>query len=289
MKFPTAGHHDLRVRWELHTAVNRAVPVFSNLPALGSVGLMWPPDDPDVASGPAGVGFRTTHWSVVLEASGRGSEHSAAALEILCRCYWKPVYAFICRKGYSSHDAQDLTQGFFARFLEKNYLGHADAAKGRFRTYLLAAVSSFLSNEWSRRTALKRGGGQVTFSLDEVLSDDQPSLDVPDLRTPERIFEERWAETVIAQVLQQLKAEFDGAGRTGRFEALKVFLLEDKGTVSYAEVASRLGLTVVAVKSGIARLRQRFRELLRDAIAHTVEHPSEIDGEIRYLLEVLSG
>ena len=250
---------------------------------------MNPPEPTPPANATGAREFRTTHWSLVLLAGNTSAERSAEALEQLCRAYWYPLYAFIRRRGHDPEEARDLTQGFFERLLEKNYLEDADASKGRFRTFLLTAVTRFLANEWDRSRTLKRGRGQVLQSLDEQDAEGRYLLEPLDTITPERLFEQQWAETMLARVLDRLRAEFDGAGRTGRFAELKVFLTEDKGAASYLEVAQRLGLSEAAVKSGIYRLRQRYGELVREEIACTVGSEAEVDEESRHLLDVLAG
>ena len=171
--------------------------------------------------------FATTHWSVVLAAGRTEQAAAAAALERLCQEYWFPVYAFVRRKGHDAHQAEDLTQGFFARLLEKNWLESADPNRGRFRTFLLTAVSRFLANEHDRDRALKRGGGERVLSFDAQDAEGRYLLEPVSDSTPEKIFEQQWASRILAVVLEKLRAEFDGGGRAGRFEALKGFLLGD--------------------------------------------------------------
>jgi len=231
--------------------------------------------------------FLTTRWSLVLRAAGASDTDAHQALERLCTGYWPAVHAFILRRGYSAEDAKDLTQGFFARLLEKQWLNSADASKGRFRTFLLTAVTRFLSNEREREDALKRGGGQAVLSLDAPESDLGWTPEPASHRTPEDEFERRWAETLLTRVMDRLREEFDGGGRTGRFEELKSFLTDDRGERTYLEVAARLGVSESAVKSGIYRLRQRYGELIREEIAETVESPDEVEAEIRHLVTVL--
>lgn len=231
--------------------------------------------------------FRTTHWSVVLQAGGAG-ELSGAALEKLCRAYWAPLYAFVRRQGHDAHAAQDLTQEFFARLLADNSLARVHPDKGRFRSFLLASMKHFLANEWHRAQARKRGGGCEIFSLDEAREEEHRGVEPADDATPDRLFERRWAETVLACVNAKLRREYESAGQADRFEALKVYLLGDRDAVSYAESAARLGLTESAVKSAIYKLRQRYGEMFRAEIAHTVGRPDEVEEEIQFLLRALS-
>ena len=202
--------------------------------------------------------FATTHWSVVLAAGRPDEPAAAAALERLCQEYWFPVYSFVRRKGHDPHQSEDLTQGFFARLLEKNWLESADPSRGRFRSFLLTAASRFLANEYDRDRALKRGGGQKVLSFDAQDAEGRYLLEPVTELTPEKVFEQQWAHQVLAAVLEKLRAEFDGGGRAGRFEALKGFLIGDRGDVSYAQTAAQLGSSESAVKSGIPRLRQRY-------------------------------
>lgn len=206
-------------------------------------------------------------------------------MERLCRTYWYPLYVFVRRKGRGHDDACDLTQAFFARFLEKRYLQSVDAGLGKFRTFLLTSLTHFLSDEWDKSQAQRRGGGQQVFSLDEAAAEGRYELEPVDNATPESIFEQRWAQTVLGVVVERLAAESEGK----RFEVLKGFLLDDKGDVSYDEAAKQLDISVSAVTSAIHRMRGRFRALLYEEIANTVERPEEVEPEIRHMLEALSG
>jgi len=244
---------------------------------------------PELPSPATGQWFATTHWTTVLTARDEQSPHAGEALEKLCGRYWPPIYAFIRRRGHRPEDAQDLTQEFFSRLLEKNYLDAADASKGRFRTLLLTAVSRFLINERERALAQKRGGGAVHFSLQADTAEEGYHVEPADPASPETIFERRWAETVLAGVLVLLRQEFESAGEAERFEVLKPFLAAEEKPPAGAEIAARLGITETAVYSAVHRLRQRYGELLREEIAHTVASPGEIDEELRYLVRVLSG
>jgi RNA polymerase sigma-70 factor (ECF subfamily) len=190
---------------------------------------------------------------VVVRAGDSRSPEAASAMERLCRSYWYPLYVFVRRKGYGHEDASDLTQTFFARFLEKDYLRSVDVSLGKFRTFLLTAMTHFLSNEWDKAQAQRRGGGCQIFSLDAVSAEERYQLEPVDQATPETIFERRWAQTVMGLVLDRLAAETDEK----RFEVLKGFLLEDKGAVSYDNAAAELGVSVAAITSAIHRLRAR--------------------------------
>jgi len=227
--------------------------------------------------------FVTTHWSVVLTAGRSDSTDARAALEKLCRTYWHPIYAFVRRRGYSAEDAQDLTQEFFARLLEKNWLGDVDPVKGRFRSFLLASLKHFLANEWDKARAQKRGGGQVLIPIDVKTAETSCGFEPADNVTAEKIFERRWALTLLEQVLQRLRDEYVQSGKWRLFEQLKPTLTEESRSVAYAEIATRLDMTEGAVKVAVHRLRQRYRELLRAEIADTVSSPEEVDEEIRAL------
>lgn len=231
--------------------------------------------------------FRTTHWSVVLQAGASDSPEQRTALERLCRAYWYPLYSFVRRRGHGAHEAQDLTQAFFERILEKNFLADVSAEKGKFRSFLLAALQHFLANEWDRARALKRGGGGAIISLDEQDAEERFHFEPPDELTPEKAFERRWVESVLEQVLTRLRDEFNVAGYEDRFETLKIYLVEDKGSIPFSEMAGRLGITEPAVKGIVRRMRQRYREIFREEIAHTVCNPAEIDEEIRHVISIL--
>ena len=236
-----------------------------------------------------GAAFATTHWSVVLSAGGGSSVSSAQALEQLCRDYWFPLYAFIRREGHGPIEAQDLTQEFFARLLRGNYLASVGPEKGRFRSFLLASLKHFLANEWDRQHRQKRGGDALIFSLDDDTAETRYLAEVTQDTTAEKIYERRWAQTVVEKVLEQLRVEAGGLVKRQRFDALKDCLVDDPEAASYAELAGKLGLTVNGVKSAVHRLRQRFRELFRQEIPQTVCNSEEIDAEIRYLFSALAG
>lgn len=247
-----------------------------------------PADDSSPPGIAAGRDFRTTHWSLVLAAGAPSETSGDLALEQLCRTYWYPVFVYVRRRGFAPADAQDLTQGFFARLLEKGWLKEADASKGRFRTFLLTLLTRYLANEYERAQAQKRGGRIEFVALDTAIAEARYALEPREESTPETEFARRWADALMTRVLDRLRAEFDGGGRAGRFDELKVFLLAPKGEVPYAEVAARLGMTESAVTSGIFRLRQRYAILLREEIRNTVRDESEVEEEIRHLLGAMT-
>lgn len=205
-------------------------------------------------------------------------------MERLCRTYWYPLYVFVRRKGYGHEDASDLTQAFFARFLEKRPLRSLDVSRGKFRTYLLASMTNFLVNEWEKAQAQRRGGGVKALSLDEAAAEQRFELEPVDYNTPETLYERHWAQTVVDVVVERLAAETEEM----RFEVLKGFLLEDKGAVSYDAAAEQLGLSVSAITSAIHRMRSRFRALLLEEVANTVEKPEDVEEEIHHLLMALA-
>jgi RNA polymerase sigma-70 factor (ECF subfamily) len=234
-------------------------------------------------SEPQGDRFRTTHWSVVLNAREDTAPGAAAALEQLCAVYWPPLYFYLRRQGHTAHHAEDLTQSFFAQLLQQDGLQSVHPSKGKFRSFLLASLKHYLANERDRAGALKRGGAVSFISWEEAGTEERyrqaESLSVP----PDKAFEQTWATTLLEQVLAKLRADYVEAGQGGLFEALQVYLTGDKGAVPYAETAARLNLGESALKMSIQRLRRRFGELLRAEVAHTVSTPAEIDEEIRAL------
>jgi len=232
--------------------------------------------------------FTTTHWSVVLAAGGGDSPEGVAALENLCRAYWYPLYAYVRRTGHEPHDAEDLTQEFFARLVSRNDLAQVRRERGKFRSFLLAALKHFLANEWRNAKRLKRGGGHTAVPIDTGNAETRYGGEPADNLTPDKIFERRWALTLLEQTLAQVRQEYSTAKRTEIFEALKVFLVGGTDLPTYAEIASSLGLREDTVKMTVHRLRKRYREILRQEVAHTVSSPAEIDEELRYLFAVLS-
>lgn len=235
--------------------------------------------------------FATTHWSVVLAASqGQGhTPQSATALEQLCRTYWYPLYAHVRRRGYGPEDAEDLTQDFFAQLIAKDWVGMADPARGRFRSFVLAALDHFLANQWHRAHRQKRGGDHVMISWDQRTAENRYLAELVDDLTPDRIFERRWAEALLAQVLLHLRDEYATAGKQPLFETVKDQLWGEKAAMPRTQLAATLGLTEGALKVAIHRMRRRYRELLRFEVAQTVSSPEAIDTELRELMDVLRG
>jgi RNA polymerase sigma-70 factor (ECF subfamily) len=231
--------------------------------------------------------FVTTHWSIVLSAKNRDSVESDVALESLCRAYWFPLYAFVRRRGYSPADAEDLTQAFFAWLLERDWLESADQNRGRFRSFLLTSIDNFLSNEWAKARAQKRGSGRIiSLQFDDAENSCAPEPAVN--FTPEQSFEWRWALALLDQVMSRLSAEFAESGKAKLFEALKPCLVGERTSQPYAILALKLEMTEGSVKVAVHRLRQRYRQLLRDEIANTVATPEEVEEELRYLFAVLA-
>lgn len=224
-----------------------------------------------------------------MAARAEPPDRAMEALEILCRTYWYPLYAYVRRRGFSPHDAQDLTQAFFAHLLGIDFLKSIAREKGKFRSFLLAALNHFLANEWDKAQTAKRGGGARFISLDDEAAESRYRLEPVDEASPEKIFARRWALTLLEQVMTRLRAEFAANGKAELFDELKAFLSGGHGKSTYADVAARLRLTEGAVKVAVHRLRQRNRQLLRAEIAHTVSSPAEIDDEIKHLFAALSG
>lgn len=227
--------------------------------------------------------FATTHWTVVLAAGQRQSAAADRALEELCRGYWFPLYAYVRRRGYSKEDAEDLTQAFFARFLEKNYLAGLDAERGRFRAFLLAALKHFLINDWKKSQRIKRGGGEKLLSLDWQSADTQFQVASAAEPSPDKAFDREWALTLLGKVIAGLQSECEAEGRGSQFAELKIFLTAGKGAMPHAEAAARLDLDEAAVRVLVHRLRKRYRELLRAEIANTLSDPAQVTEELRAL------
>jgi RNA polymerase sigma-70 factor (ECF subfamily) len=236
---------------------------------------------------PADGTFATTQWSLVLSAGERQDASAEAALATLCERYWYPLYAFVRRRGYDAHHAQDLTQAFFVRLLEKNILAAASPERGRFRTFLLTALKHFLANEWDFDHAQKRGGDRHQLALDYAAGESRWSFEPVDLLTPERAFERQWALTLLDTVIARLQDELAQAGKGRQFELLKGTLLGERAAGAYTTAAAELDLSEDTVRQAAHRLRKRFRELLRAEVAQTVAAPGEVDEEIQSLFAAL--
>jgi len=246
-----------------------------------------PDEAPD--SCPANAGqFATTRWSVVLAAGQDDSALALAALETLRRAYWYPLYAYVRRRSYGEHDAQDLTQGFFAHLLQREAFGAVVPGRGRFRSFLLASLNHFLADQHDRQQAQKRGGGQPDFSLDALEAERRYQIEPADGETPEKLFERRWAIAVIDGAMARLQQEFASAGKGPWFEQLRGFLVEGAEGRSYAEVAARLDMSEDAVRKAAQRLRHSFRRAVREELAQTVATPADVDEELRHLWSALS-
>jgi len=233
--------------------------------------------------------FATTRWSLVLAGANSGGDQqkAAEALAELCRTYWRPIFSYVCRRGYSSEDAQDLTQDFFLMILETNWLRQADQGRGRFRSLLLKSLQNFLHNAADKNRTLKRGGGAQFVSWDAWTAE-APSDRALDALAPERLFDLRWASTVVEQALRRLREECEGKGRLRLFEGLRDHLTAEHADISYADLAAALGVADTVVKKQLHNLRQRYRWLLREEVAHTVENPADVDDEIRHLCGTLA-
>ncbi len=233
--------------------------------------------------------FATTHWSVVLAAAEHDPARAREALARLCQTYWYPLYAYVRRRGHAAHDAQDLTQSFFARLLEQKWVADADRERGRFRTFLLTAMSRFLADEWDRLRAQKRGGGVVHVPVQLDTAETRYGHEPVARGTPEQEYERRWALTLLDTVLQRLGAEYKCAGKAELFAGLNSSLVGGRDSQPYAELAGRLGLSEGAVKVAVHRLRKRYRLLLRAEIAQTMAGTEDVDDELRHLFAVLAG
>jgi len=238
--------------------------------------------------------FATTRWSLILSAanSENGEQKARTALDELCRTYWRPIFSFVCRRGYSMEDAQDLTQDFFVKILEGNWLQHADRNRGRFRSLLLKSLENFLVNAAERTHTRKRGGDVEFVSWDDWMAEAPSQLSISphaaDSLPPERLFDLRWAVTVVEQALRRLREECESKGRRRLFHALSSHLTAERDEVSYANLSAALGIAESAVTKQLHNMRLRYRSLLRDEVAHTVADPAEVEDEIRYLCAALA-
>jgi len=232
--------------------------------------------------------FATTRWSVILAASDSASTQHEPALGALCQTYWFPLYAYLRRRGYDSHQAEDYTQGFFAGILERKGLQQADPKYGKFRSFLLACLKNFLADEWDRDHAQKRGGDKKVLSLDFDAAASRYDREPAHSLSPEKLFERSWALTVLTRAMDRLKDESTASDKRQLFDSLKIYLTAEKDAVSYKDVAAELDMTEGAVKVAVHRLRRRYRELVRDEIAQTVATEAQVDEEIRDLFAALA-
>lgn len=244
------------------------------------------PTDSD--SGNTASSFTTTHWSAVLQAGREVSPEAQEALNSLCKRYWYPLYVHVRRRGWGPEEAKDLTQQFFARFIERKYLQLADPGRGRFRSFLLTSLKHFLADEWDKLRAQKRGGGQPAISWDGVDPESRYHLEPADPATPDGIYEKRWAAILLECALGQLRIEYESSARLREFEILKNFVWGDTPGGTYAEVGVALNMQENAVKVAVHRLRKRFRDQLRLEVLRTVSSPEEVDAELRHLRALLS-
>jgi RNA polymerase sigma-70 factor (ECF subfamily) len=239
---------------------------------------------------PKGSQFTTTHWSVVLAAGKAQSAPANAALEQLCRTYWHPLYLYVRRQGFDQPDAQDLTQEFFARLLDHQWLNSVAPEKGRFRTFLLTALDHFLANDWRRGQALKRGGGRIIVSLQETeFGEERFSREPATQAVPERAFDKLWATTVLDQAMTRLLQEFSTRGKSAHFEEWKLFLSREATAQDCQSSGQRLGMSPGATTVAIHRFRERYGDLLRETVAQTISETTDVDEELRYLFAVLRG
>lgn len=232
--------------------------------------------------------FPPTQWTLVLAAGATPSPESAAALERLCASYWYPLYAYARRCGHSPCDAEDFTQEFFARLLEHNWIARADRDRGRFRSFLLTAMKRFLANEWAKVKTPKRGGGACLVPLQLDTAETRYSREPADTSTPEQVFERQWALLLLESVLERLRVDYARQGKGALFETLQPCLVGSREAQPYAALATQLGMTVGAVSMTVGRLRERYRECLKEEIRQTVASAAEVDGELRHLFRVLA-
>lgn len=247
------------------------------------------PQPEDNTPPPTGYGaqFAPTSWTDVLAAQRSGSPESAVALEKLCKTYWYPLYAYLRRKGYDPHKAQDLNQEFFYRLLRENYLGAVDRRRGKFRSFLLAALNHFLSNQRDYERAAKRGGGHALISLDDTDAENRFKLEPASELSPEKIFERNWFLTLFQQAMARMREEQVSAGRDELFDELKQFLMEDAEAGDYNTAAERVGMTPNAVAVTVHRWRERYKKLVHEEVMRTVADPAEIEDELRRFFAVL--
>ena len=254
------------------------------------------PDNPPISNtsssnepgNPGADFFATTKWTVVLTAGRNTRPRAQRALQELCRIYWYPLYVYVRRRGHSKEDAEDLTQGFFARFLQGNYLETVSKEKGRFRAFLLASLKHFLANEYDRANRQKRGGGQRLFSLDWQEAENRYRIDPADELSPDKLYDRAWAVTLLECVLARLRDESVRDGRLDQFQRLRAFLMLGKSAIRYAETAAALNVTEGALRVTVHRLRRRYRELLIEEISQTLSDPAMAAQEIKALFTAVA-
>ncbi len=248
------------------------------------------PENPDNSVPlPTSVGhFGNTQWSQVLRAADPDAQGFGPALQSLCQTYWYPLYAFVRRSGHSPQDAEDLTQAFFARLLDKNYLATADREKGRFRTFLIVALKRFLANEWERQHAIKRGGFSTFVEINQENAETRYGGELAHHDQPDALLEKQWAITLIEQVMGHLQTEYTESERGELFGFLRASLTRDDSAMGYAAIAAHLKTSEAAVKMAAMRMRERYQLLLREEIGRTVASPDDVDDEIRHLFTVFS-
>ena len=232
--------------------------------------------------------FPQTRWSLVMTARRQSSPEAARALESICCDYWYPLYAYARRSGQSPHDAQDLTQEFFCRLLEKRWLDGADREKGKLRTFLVVAFKKFMANEWRRASAQRRGGGQAHLPMDTTIAESRYVTDSSGNLRADDVFDQQWALTLLELTVQRLQKEFESAGKPQHFEALKSCLMAERGSIDYAGVAVRLGVTEGNARVAVHRLRKRFREVYREEISQTLAQGDDLDAELRHMAQSLA-
>lgn len=231
--------------------------------------------------------FPQTRWSMVVQARSDDALAERALAE-LCEAYWFPLYVYVRRAGRSATDAEDLTQAFFARLIEKGYIGQADRERGRLRTFLLTSLKHFLSDEWDKSQSLKRGGGQAFVAIDQLDAEQRYALEPKDERSPDRLYEKRWALTLLENIVAALREEFAASGKVEIFDGLQPFLAWNSADESYAEVSAKLGMSDNAARVTVFRMRKRFGELMRRNIADTVESEEEVEDEMQFLMGVIA-
>ncbi|MCX6886326.1 MAG: sigma-70 family RNA polymerase sigma factor [Verrucomicrobia bacterium] len=243
----------------------------------------------EVSQSDQGGAFRTTRWSLVMSAGDPSCPQATEAMEKLCRAYWYPLYAYLRKQGRNKESAEDLTQGLFARLLRLNSFGQVRPEKGRFRTFLLSSLKNFLSDQYDKERAIKRGGGCHFYSLDDSTAEERYQHEPANVLDPEKLYERRFALALLDQARQRLREEYAGRGKSALYELLQTSDAGGPGTQTYKEIATRLGMTEQAVTSAAFAMRRRFSHLVREEVANTVESPADVDEELRHLITVISG